>query len=88
MNSASAHYCQHVVATKLAYKENKKDKTISRLLQVSCYYIIPILGHSTSKVVQKEVANKEREIRRQEKEAKNTQQATIVANANIMRIQR
>lgn len=38
--------------------------------------------------MQKKVEDKEREIRRQEKEAKTTQQATIATNANIMRIQK
>jgi len=38
--------------------------------------------------MQKKVANKEREIRRQEKEAKTTHRVAIATNANIMRIQR
>jgi hypothetical protein len=36
----------------------------------------------------KKIANKEREIKRQKKEAKTTQQTTIIANENIMRIQK
>jgi rRNA maturation endonuclease Nob1 len=38
--------------------------------------------------MQKKIAYKEREIKRQKKEVETTQQATIVANANIIRIQR
>jgi hypothetical protein len=38
--------------------------------------------------MQKEVTNKEREIRGQEKEAMTTQQITTTTNANIMRIQK
>jgi hypothetical protein len=45
------------------------------------------LGILCQKVMQKEVVEKEREIRRHEKEARTTQQIIIVANANIMRIQ-
>jgi hypothetical protein len=33
----------------LAHKENKRDRIISRLLEVSCCYIRTILGHPTSK---------------------------------------
>jgi hypothetical protein len=49
LNFASVPYCQHVVVTKLVYKENKRDITITRLFQISFYYIIPILGHFTLK---------------------------------------
>jgi hypothetical protein len=38
--------------------------------------------------MQKEVANKGREIKRQEKEAMTTQRIATTTNANIMRIQR
>jgi rRNA maturation endonuclease Nob1 len=38
--------------------------------------------------MQKKVANKEKEIKRLEKEAKTTQQATITTNANVMKIQK
>ncbi len=47
LHSIDVPYCQHVVVTKLIYKENNKVRTISRLFQVSCCYIRPILGHST-----------------------------------------
>jgi hypothetical protein len=50
-------------------------------------YIKPILGHSTLKNYAKK-SSREREIKRQEKEARTTQQATIASNANIMKIQR
>jgi hypothetical protein len=46
------------------------------------------LGILHQKANKKEVVDKEKEIRRQEKEARTTQRATTVANANIMRIQR
>jgi hypothetical protein len=41
-----------------------------------------------SKSYAKKIANKKREIKRQEKEAKTTQRITATTNANIMRIQR
>jgi hypothetical protein len=44
------------------------------------------LGILRQKAMQKEVANKGREIRSQKKEAKTTHQVTIATNANIMRI--
>jgi hypothetical protein len=50
-------------------------------------YIKPILGHSTSKSYAKK-SSREREFKRQEKEAMTTQRTTIASNANIIRIQR
>jgi hypothetical protein len=46
------------------------------------------LGIQHQKVMQKEIANKEREIGRYEKEARTTLRATTIVNANIIKIQR
>jgi hypothetical protein len=69
----------------------RKAKGTEPLIDRSTSHVITsyqYLGILHQKAMQKEVANKEREIRRQEKEAKTTQQIVIIANANIMKIQR
>ncbi len=67
-----------------------KTRGIEPLVDHSKSHVVTLnqyLGILCQKVMQKEVVEKEREIRRHEKEARTTQQIIIVANANIMRIQ-
>jgi hypothetical protein len=69
----------------------RRTRGIKPLIDYSKFHVVTsyqYLAILHKKVMQKEVANKEREIKRQEKEAMTTQRAIITSNANIMRIQR